>query len=136
MARAPHQPVQPCDLLHVNLVAVAPSGEPDVPENRDLQRADLFPEGGVARVVQAAGEVAAAEAVAVEVARRQALLAHGPAQALQWPLNPKPVSCFARVTMSMEADIYPLNAEEKSDRIDGALGKGPAFTRRSATALR
>ncbi|WP_369798997.1 hypothetical protein [Caenimonas sp. SL110] len=27
------------------------------------------------------------------------------------------------LTMSMEADIYPMNAEEKSDKIDGALGE-------------
>jgi hypothetical protein len=33
----------------------------------------------------------------------------------------------AELTMSMEADIYPLNAEEKTDRIDGALGEGSRF---------
>lgn len=33
----------------------------------------------------------------------------------------------ADLTMSMEADIYPLNAEEKADRIDGALGEGSRF---------
>lgn len=31
------------------------------------------------------------------------------------------------LTMSMEADIYPLNAEDKADRIDGALGEGSQF---------
>jgi hypothetical protein len=31
------------------------------------------------------------------------------------------------LTMSMEADIYPLNAEEKADAIDGALGEGSRF---------
>jgi len=29
--------------------------------------------------------------------------------------------------MSMEADIYPMNAEEKADAIDGALGEGSRF---------
>lgn len=29
--------------------------------------------------------------------------------------------------MSMEADIYPMNAEEKADLIDGALGEGSRF---------
>jgi hypothetical protein len=33
----------------------------------------------------------------------------------------------AELTMSMEADIYPLNAEEKADAIDGALGEGSRF---------
>lgn len=33
----------------------------------------------------------------------------------------------AELTMSMEADIYPMNAEEKADRIDGALGEGSRF---------
>ncbi len=31
------------------------------------------------------------------------------------------------LTMSMEADIYPLNAEEKADVIDGAMGEGSQF---------
>lgn len=31
------------------------------------------------------------------------------------------------LTMSMEADIYPLNAEDKADKIDGALGEGSRF---------
>ncbi|WP_341909118.1 DUF6036 family nucleotidyltransferase [Polaromonas sp. YR568] len=31
------------------------------------------------------------------------------------------------LTMSMEADIYPLNAEEKADVIDGAIGEGSPF---------
>lgn len=31
------------------------------------------------------------------------------------------------LTMSMEADIYPMNAEEKADAIDGALGEGSRF---------
>ncbi|MES2631546.1 MAG: DUF6036 family nucleotidyltransferase [Pseudomonadota bacterium] len=31
------------------------------------------------------------------------------------------------LTMSMEADIYPMNAEEKADKIDGALGEGSPF---------
>jgi len=29
--------------------------------------------------------------------------------------------------MSMEADMYPMRAEEKADRIDGALGEGSPF---------
>ena len=33
----------------------------------------------------------------------------------------------AELTMSMEADIYPMNAEEKADEIDGALGEGSHF---------
>lgn len=33
----------------------------------------------------------------------------------------------AELTMSMEADIYPMNAEEKADKIDGALGEGSHF---------
>ena len=33
----------------------------------------------------------------------------------------------AELTMSMEADIYPMNAEEKADAIDGALGEGSHF---------
>ena len=33
----------------------------------------------------------------------------------------------AELTMSMEADIYPMNAEEKADDIDGALGEGSHF---------
>lgn len=33
----------------------------------------------------------------------------------------------AELTMSMEADIYPLNAQDKSDLIDGALGEGSQF---------
>jgi uncharacterized nucleotidyltransferase DUF6036 len=33
----------------------------------------------------------------------------------------------AELTMSMEADIYPMNAEEKADAIDGALGEGSRF---------
>jgi hypothetical protein len=36
--------------------------------------------------------------------------------------NPPP-----ELTMSMEADMYPLNAEEKADAIDGALGEGSRF---------
>lgn len=36
--------------------------------------------------------------------------------------NPPP-----ELTMSMEADIYPMNAEDKADRIDGALGEGSRF---------
>lgn len=36
--------------------------------------------------------------------------------------NPPP-----ELTMSMEADIYPMNAEEKADYIDGALGEGSRF---------
>lgn len=30
-------------------------------------------------------------------------------------------------TMSMEADMYPMNAEHKADQIDGALGEGSRF---------
>jgi hypothetical protein len=33
----------------------------------------------------------------------------------------------AELTMSMAADIYPMNAEEKADAIDGALGEGSRF---------
>lgn len=33
----------------------------------------------------------------------------------------------ADLRMSMEADMYPMNAEEKADRIDGALGEGSRF---------
>ena len=33
----------------------------------------------------------------------------------------------AELTMSMEADIYPMNAEHKADAIDGALGEGSRF---------
>jgi hypothetical protein len=33
----------------------------------------------------------------------------------------------AELTMSMEADIYPMRAEEKADQIDGALGEGSRF---------
>ena len=33
----------------------------------------------------------------------------------------------AELTMSMEADIYPMNAEERADDIDGALGEGSHF---------
>lgn len=33
----------------------------------------------------------------------------------------------AELTMSMEADIYPMNAEQKADKIDGALGEGSHF---------
>lgn len=33
----------------------------------------------------------------------------------------------AELTMSMEADIYPMNAEDKADEIDGALGEGSPF---------
>jgi hypothetical protein len=33
----------------------------------------------------------------------------------------------AELTMSMETDIYPMNAEEKADEIDGALGEGSHF---------
>lgn len=33
----------------------------------------------------------------------------------------------AELKMSMEADIYPMNAEEKADKIDGALGEGSRF---------
>jgi len=29
----------------------------------------------------------------------------------------------AELTMSMEADIYPMNAEDKADQIDGAFGR-------------
>jgi hypothetical protein len=36
--------------------------------------------------------------------------------------NPPP-----ELTMSMEADIYPMNAEAKADEIDGALGEGSQF---------
>jgi hypothetical protein len=36
--------------------------------------------------------------------------------------NPEPV-----FTMSAEADIYPLQAPELSDRIDGAIGEGSQF---------
>jgi len=33
----------------------------------------------------------------------------------------------AEFTMSMEADIYPLQAPELADRIDGAIGEGSQF---------
>jgi hypothetical protein len=33
----------------------------------------------------------------------------------------------AELKSSMEADMYPLNAPEKADLIDGALGEGSAF---------
>jgi hypothetical protein len=33
----------------------------------------------------------------------------------------------ASMTMSMEADIYPLHNAEKADEIDGAIGEGSAF---------
>ena len=36
--------------------------------------------------------------------------------------NPPP-----ELTMSMEADMYPMNAEQKADSIDGALGEGSRF---------
>lgn len=36
--------------------------------------------------------------------------------------NPEPV-----FTVSMEADIYPLQAPELADRIDGAIGEGSQF---------
>jgi hypothetical protein len=36
--------------------------------------------------------------------------------------NPEPV-----FTMSAEADIYPLQAPELADKIDGALGEGSQF---------
>ena len=37
---------------------------------------------------------------------------------------PKPEDVF---TVSMEADIYPLQAPELADRIDGAIGEGSQF---------
>jgi hypothetical protein len=37
---------------------------------------------------------------------------------------PKPEAMF---TVSMEADIYPLQAPELADRIDGAIGEGSLF---------
>lgn len=39
----------------------------------------------------------------------------------------------AEFTMSAEADIYPLQAPELADRIDGALGEGSQFTKPMAT---
>jgi D-galactarate dehydratase / Altronate hydrolase, C terminus len=36
--------------------------------------------------------------------------------------NPPP-----ELTMSMEADIFPMNAEDKADKIDRALGEGSHF---------
>ena len=39
----------------------------------------------------------------------------------------------AELTMSMEADIYAMNAEEKSDKIDAPWEKDRSFTRRTAT---
>lgn len=33
----------------------------------------------------------------------------------------------AELKMSAEADMYPLNAEDKADQIDGALGEGSQF---------
>ncbi|WP_423597326.1 DUF6036 family nucleotidyltransferase [Roseateles sp. MS654] len=38
--------------------------------------------------------------------------------------QPHPEDVF---TVSMEADIYPLNAPELADRIDGAIGEGSQF---------
>lgn len=40
---------------------------------------------------------------------------------------PDPEKVF---TVSMEADIYPLQAPELADRIDGAIGEGSQFHRR------
>lgn len=37
---------------------------------------------------------------------------------------PRPEAVF---TVSMEADIYPLQAPELADRIDGAIGEGSQF---------
>lgn len=37
---------------------------------------------------------------------------------------PNPEAIF---TMSAEADIYPLNAPELADKIEGALGEGSQF---------
>lgn len=37
---------------------------------------------------------------------------------------PRPEPVF---TVSMEADIYPLQAPDLADRIDGAIGEGSAF---------
>lgn len=37
---------------------------------------------------------------------------------------PRPENVF---TVSMEADIYPLQAPERADRIDGAIGEGSQF---------
>ena len=37
---------------------------------------------------------------------------------------PRPEDVF---TVSMEADIYPLQAPELADRIDGAIGEGSQF---------
>lgn len=37
---------------------------------------------------------------------------------------PNPEAVF---TVSMEADIYPLQAPELADRIDGAIGEGSQF---------
>lgn len=37
---------------------------------------------------------------------------------------PNPESVF---TVSMEADIYPLQAPELADKIDGAIGEGSQF---------
>lgn len=36
-------------------------------------------------------------------------------------------------TMSAEADIYPLQAPELADKIDGAIGEARSFTRPTAT---
>lgn len=44
-------------------------------------------------------------------------------QSILGPIPNPPVE----LTMSMEADIYPMNAEDKSDQIDGALGEGSPF---------
>ena len=37
---------------------------------------------------------------------------------------PRPEAVF---TVSMEADIYPLQAPELADKIDGAIGEGSRF---------
>ena len=42
---------------------------------------------------------------------------------------PRPEDVF---TVSMEADIYPLQAPELADRIDGAIGEGSATTRKAS----
>ena len=43
---------------------------------------------------------------------------------------PRPEDVF---TVSMEADIYPLQAPELADRIDGAIGEGSRFLKPTAT---
>ena len=43
---------------------------------------------------------------------------------------PRPEEVF---TVSMEADIYPLQAPELADRIDGAIGEGSRFLKPTAT---